>query len=233
MRLQRAGSVRCSQFACAGWVGRCRTLTDVAETSASERRWRVERAAVCRSPCRCNVQLDCSSSHASVGAAAVVVSVRGNSPKTKPDCEPSASFFIFFYPFSFWFLRCLLLFFSSLLLSFYSCCSYVFRLGSATDIVQAPSFCTVVSAAGSQFCCEDLLPLSVFGVCCAPFPRPGGPTERKLHLGYGLNQRDRATCGFLQCQTNRKPGNKIDVRGFAPGAGDRRAVNKAPRRTSK
>ena len=41
-----------------------------------------------------------------------------------------------------------------------------------------------------------------------PFPRQGGPPEKKYHSESGLNQRDRATCGFVQCQTNRKPGKK-------------------------
>ena len=59
--------------------------------------------------------------------------------------------------------------------------------------------------------------LSVFGVC-APFPRPGGPTERKFQLGSGLNQRDRATCGFVQCQTNRKPGKKNRRPGLCTGS---------------
>ena len=40
--------------------------------------------------------------------------------------------------------------------------------------------------------------------------------KKKYHSESGLNQRDRATCGFVQCQTNRKQGKKIDVRGFSP-----------------
>ena len=44
-----------------------------------------------------------------------------------------------------------------------------------------------------------------FGVC-TPFPRQGGPPETQFHWESGLNQRDRATCGFVQFQTNRMPG---------------------------
>ena len=38
--------------------------------------------------------------------------------------------------------------------------------------------------------------------------------KKKSHLESGLNQRDRATGGFVGVYTHRKPGKKIDVRGF-------------------
>ena len=33
---------------------------------------------------------------------------------------------------------------------------------------------------------------------CTPFPRQGGPPEKKYHLGSGLNQQDRATAGLFE-----------------------------------
>ena len=49
------------------------------------------------------------------------------------------------------------------------------------------------------------------------------PPEKKSHLEPGLNQRDRATGGFVRVYTHRKPGKIFDVRGFGarmrcPGA---------------
>ena len=38
--------------------------------------------------------------------------------------------------------------------------------------------------------------------------------KKKSHLESGLNKRDRATGGFVGVYTHRKPGKKIDVRGF-------------------
>ena len=55
---------------------------------------------------------------------------------------------------------------------------------------------------------------SKFTGVCTPFPRQGGPPERKRHLGSGLNQRDRGTRGFDHDQTHRKP-DKKDDRGFS------------------
>ena len=55
-----------------------------------------------------------------------------------------------------------------------------------------------------------------FGQCLNAISEVGctPPPERKWYLGSGLNQRDRATRGFIECQTHRKPGKKIDDRGF-------------------
>ena len=41
------------------------------------------------------------------------------------------------------------------------------------------------------------------------------PKKKKYHLESGLNQRDRATAGFVRVHTHRKPGKKIHWRGFA------------------
>ena len=50
-----------------------------------------------------------------------------------------------------------------------------------------------------------------------PFPRQGGPPEKKCHLESGLNQRDRATAGFVRVYTHRKPGKIFYWRGFTAG----------------
>ena len=49
---------------------------------------------------------------------------------------------------------------------------------------------------------------------CTPFPRQGGPPEEKCQLESGLNQRDRATAGFVRVYTRRKPGKIFYWRGF-------------------
>ena len=50
---------------------------------------------------------------------------------------------------------------------------------------------------------------------CTPFPRQSGPPENKCHMASGLNQRDRATAGFVRVRSHGKLGKKIDVRGFS------------------
>ena len=49
-------------------------------------------------------------------------------------------------------------------------------------------------------------------VCNTPFPKQGGPPEKKYDPESGLNQRDRATCGFAQDRSHGKP-NKISTGG--------------------
>ena len=46
----------------------------------------------------------------------------------------------------------------------------------------------------------------IFGHFGQSFPRQDGPPEKKYHLESGLNQRDRATGGFVGVYTHRKPG---------------------------
>ena len=49
---------------------------------------------------------------------------------------------------------------------------------------------------------------------CTPFPRQGGPPEKKHHLESGLNQRDRATAGFIRVRSHGKPSKIFYCRGF-------------------
>ena len=59
-----------------------------------------------------------------------------------------------------------------------------------------------------------VLILPCFGHFGWPFPRWDGPPEKKSHLESGLNQRDRATGGFVVVYTHRKPGKIFYWRGF-------------------
>ena len=63
----------------------------------------------------------------------------------------------------------------------------------------------------------ERLVLSVFVCPVSKTARKGWPPEKKCHSESGLNQRDRATGGFVGVCTHRKPGRTFYWRGFGWG----------------